>query len=70
MESRGMNELGSASRSLVAPQAGSVAIDLVSEWSLHPPHPPILPPAARPTACIGVSQPIDVKELAHSGVSS
>ncbi len=54
IESRGMSELAFASVSLVAPQAVSVAIDLVSQC---------LPPAARPTACILCCQPIDVKEL-------
>lgn len=58
-----MNELGSASGSLVAPQAVSVAIDSVSEW---PPHPPTSPPfflvlPDRPPAFVGC-EPIDVKE--------
>lgn len=53
-ESGRMNEFASARGSLDAPQAVSVAIDLVSEW---------LPPAARPPACILCCQPIDVKEL-------
>ena len=52
VENRGMNELDSASGSLVAPQEVSVAIDLVSECS--PPPTPILLPAARLTACICV----------------
>lgn len=68
MENTGMNELASASRSSVASQAVRVAIDLVSEWSPHqPPFFLLLPDSSPAFACC---QPIDVKELAHSGVST
>lgn len=62
---RGMNELASASGSLVAPQPVSVAIDLVSQCLHHQPPSflllPDLPPAF---ACC---QPIDVMPLNRSG---
>lgn len=69
MQNRGINGLNSESRSLDGPQAVSVAIDLMSERSPHPQPPSfllllvLLPPFVH-------HEPINIRELARSGVST
>lgn len=71
MESERMNELGSASGSLVAPPLRQQVWQLIWKASgrlIRPPTPPassLLQPDLPPACC----EPIDVKELAHNAVS-